>query len=158
MLWPGVKDITLLRIPYYMYIILHVMFYIHSTLTWRDQSMYGITATRQIVWVLSRAQPTSVDPVKATLSTSSCVASILPMAPEPVNTLKTPGGRPASAHTYTVNLDISLHYNQILHVMVFQVYAWKKISFKPGLVIFFNLKHTSPRYPNEETTSGLFST
>ena len=42
---------------------------------------------------------TSVDPVNATLSTSSWVASMLPIAPLPVITLNTPGGRPASAQT-----------------------------------------------------------
>lgn len=42
---------------------------------------------------------TPVDPVKATLSTEGCSANILPMAPLPVTTLKTPGGNPASAHT-----------------------------------------------------------
>lgn len=41
---------------------------------------------------------TSVEPVNATLSTSGCVANILPNDPGPVTTLKTPGGRPASAH------------------------------------------------------------
>lgn len=41
---------------------------------------------------------TSVDPVNPTLSTLGCVANKLPNDPVPVTTLKTPGGRPASAH------------------------------------------------------------
>ena len=44
-----------------------------------------------------RIFPISVEPVKATLSTSGWVAKTCPMAPPPVTTLKTPGGRPASA-------------------------------------------------------------
>ncbi len=42
--------------------------------------------------------PTSVDPVKATLSTSLCAASAAPaVSPNPVTTLTTPSGTPASA-------------------------------------------------------------
>ena len=37
--------------------------------------------------------------MKATLSTSVCVASILPIEPGPVITFSTPGGNPASAQT-----------------------------------------------------------
>ena len=43
---------------------------------------------------------TSVEPVKPTFSTSGCNASLLPIAPLPVITLKTPGGKPASAQIY----------------------------------------------------------
>ena len=42
--------------------------------------------------------PTAVDPVKAILSTPGWAASALPTAgPNPVTTLNTPGGKPASA-------------------------------------------------------------
>ena len=42
--------------------------------------------------------PTSVEPVKATLSTSLCAASAAPaVSPNPVTTLTTPSGTPASA-------------------------------------------------------------
>ena len=42
--------------------------------------------------------PTAVEPVNAILSTSGCAASALPTAgPNPVTTLKTPGGNPASS-------------------------------------------------------------
>lgn len=51
-------------------------------------------------WIYTTWVPlTPVDPVKATLSTEEWSANILPMAPLPVTTLKTPGGNPASAHT-----------------------------------------------------------
>ena len=43
------------------------------------------------------ARPTSVDPVKAILSTSGWATSSLPVSPSPVTTLSTPGGSPASA-------------------------------------------------------------
>ena len=45
-----------------------------------------------------RTRPMPVDPVNPTLSTSGCVAIEEPNLPSPVTTLKTPGGRPASAH------------------------------------------------------------
>ena len=41
------------------------------------------------------SRPTCVEPVKATLSTSPCDASVRPVSPAPVTKLKTPGGRPA---------------------------------------------------------------
>ena len=41
--------------------------------------------------------PISVEPVNATFLTFWCSASVCPMAPFPVITLKTPGGSPASA-------------------------------------------------------------
>ena len=42
--------------------------------------------------------PISVEPVNAIRSTSGCAASACPAAgPQPVTTLKTPGGTPASA-------------------------------------------------------------
>ncbi len=42
--------------------------------------------------------PTAVDPVKAILSTSGWAARALPTAgPNPVTTLNTPGGNPASS-------------------------------------------------------------
>ena len=42
--------------------------------------------------------PTSVEPVKAILSTSLCAASAAPaVSPKPVTTFTTPSGRPASA-------------------------------------------------------------
>ncbi len=40
-------------------------------------------------------RPTSVEPVKAILSTSGCLTSISPVAPSPVTTLTTPLGSPA---------------------------------------------------------------
>ena len=47
-------------------------------------------------WMISR--PTSVEPVKATLSTSSWAARAAPaVSPKPVTTLTTPSGTPASA-------------------------------------------------------------
>src|ERR1041385_7401074 len=41
------------------------------------------------------ALPTSVEPVNATLSTSSCVTSAAPVRPSPVTMLTTPGGNSA---------------------------------------------------------------
>ena len=47
-------------------------------------------------WTISR--PTSVDPVKATLSTPGCAAIAAPaVSPKPVTTLITPSGIPASS-------------------------------------------------------------
>ena len=44
--------------------------------------------------------PTSVEPVKVILSTSSCSASALPLiSPGPLTTLKTPSGPPASLNS-----------------------------------------------------------
>ena len=40
--------------------------------------------------------PTSVGPVKATLSRSGCFTNAAPVAPAPVTRLKTPSGSPAS--------------------------------------------------------------
>ncbi len=45
------------------------------------------------------ARPTSVEPVKAILSTSGCATSAAPVRPSPVTTFTTPGGRPPSRHT-----------------------------------------------------------
>ena len=42
-------------------------------------------------------RPTSVEPVKAILSTPGCLTSAAPVAPSPVTMLTTPGGSPASA-------------------------------------------------------------
>ncbi len=50
---------------------------------------------RPAAWAISL--PTSVLPVKATLSTPSCSASAAPASPKPVITLSTPGGIPASS-------------------------------------------------------------
>jgi len=41
--------------------------------------------------------PTSVEPVKATFRTPGCVTSAAPVAPAPVITFTTPGGRSASS-------------------------------------------------------------
>ena len=41
------------------------------------------------------ARPTSVEPVKATLSTPGCSTSARPVSPAPVTMLTTPGGRSA---------------------------------------------------------------
>ena len=41
-------------------------------------------------------RPTSVEPVKAILSTSGWSTSAAPVAPSPVTMLTTPGGRPTS--------------------------------------------------------------
>ena len=41
-------------------------------------------------------RPTSVDPVKAILSTSGCSTSAAPVRPSPVTMFTTPGGSPAS--------------------------------------------------------------
>jgi hypothetical protein len=44
------------------------------------------------------SRPTSVEPVKATLSTCGCAASAAPaVSPKPVTTFTTPSGTPASA-------------------------------------------------------------
>ena len=48
---------------------------------------------------LAMARPTSVDPVKATLSMPGCSTSAWPVAPAPVTMLTTPGGRSACWHT-----------------------------------------------------------
>ena len=45
---------------------------------------------------LTISLPTSVEPVNATLSTSSCAASAAPASPKPVTMLTTPSGSPAS--------------------------------------------------------------
>ena len=45
--------------------------------------------------VLAISRPTSVEPVNATLSTSSCATSARPVSPAPVTMLTTPGGRSA---------------------------------------------------------------
>ncbi len=45
--------------------------------------------------VFAISRPTSVDPVNATLSTSSCATSARPVSPAPVMMLTTPGGRSA---------------------------------------------------------------
>ena len=42
------------------------------------------------------ARPTSVEPVKAILSTPLCATSAAPVAPSPVTMLTTPGGSPVS--------------------------------------------------------------
>ena len=42
-------------------------------------------------------RPTSVEPVKAILSTPGCATSAAPVSPAPVTMLTTPGGRSASA-------------------------------------------------------------
>ena len=42
------------------------------------------------------ARPTSVEPVKAILSTPACATSAAPVAPSPVTILTTPGGSPVS--------------------------------------------------------------
>ncbi len=47
-----------------------------------------------VAWRMCR--PTSVEPVKAILSTSGCSTSSFPVSPSPVITFKTPGGRPAA--------------------------------------------------------------
>ena len=41
-------------------------------------------------------RPTSVEPVKASLSTPSCATRAAPVAPSPVTMLTTPGGSPTS--------------------------------------------------------------
>ncbi len=49
--------------------------------------------------VLAIAMPTSVDPVKATLSTPGCATTAAPVSPAPVSTFTTPGGSSACWHT-----------------------------------------------------------
>jgi hypothetical protein len=45
--------------------------------------------------------PVAVDPVNAILSTPGCEASAAPVSgPQPVTTLTTPGGNPASANSF----------------------------------------------------------
>src|SRR3989454_268185 len=44
---------------------------------------------------LRMIRPTSVEPVKAILSTSGCITSSSPVRPSPVTTFNTPGGSPA---------------------------------------------------------------
>ena len=51
-----------------------------------------------VAWRIRR--PTSVEPVKAILSTPGCSTSAAPVAPSPVTTLSTPGGRPASCSEF----------------------------------------------------------
>ena len=48
---------------------------------------------------LRMRRPTSVEPVKAILSTSGCATSSAPVRPSPVTTFTTPGGSPVSRHT-----------------------------------------------------------
>ena len=45
------------------------------------------------------ARPTSVEPVKAILSTSGCTTSAAPVLPSPVTMFTTPGGKPTSLHS-----------------------------------------------------------
>ena len=45
------------------------------------------------------SRPTSVDPVKAILSTPGCATSAAPVRPSPVMMLTTPAGSPASTHS-----------------------------------------------------------
>ena len=45
------------------------------------------------------SRPTSVEPVKAILSTSGCATSASPVRPSPVMTLTTPAGRPISSQS-----------------------------------------------------------
>ena len=42
------------------------------------------------------SRPTSVEPVKAILSTPACSTSAAPVLPSPVSTFSTPGGKPTS--------------------------------------------------------------
>ena len=49
-----------------------------------------VPATERAIW-----RPTSVEPVKATLSTPGCSTSARPVSPAPVTMLTTPGGRSA---------------------------------------------------------------
>ena len=57
-----------------------------------------LTFFRFPVAALAISRPTSVEPVKAILSTPSWAASAAPaVSPKPVTTLTTPSGRPASA-------------------------------------------------------------
>ena len=58
-----------------------------------DMRLQLPAAARMIFW------PTSVEPVKAILSTPGCAASAAPASPKPVTTLNTPGGMPASRHS-----------------------------------------------------------
>src|ERR1700688_3041588 len=52
-------------------------------------------------------RPVSVEPVKATLSTSGCATSAAPTARPPVTTLTTPGGTPASTAIRASNKALS---------------------------------------------------
>jgi hypothetical protein len=61
------------------------------------------------------SRPTSVDPVKATLSTSGCSTRARPVSPAPVTMLTTPGGRSAcwqiSANASAVSGVVSAGFN-----------------------------------------------
>ena len=53
-------------------------------------------------------RPVVVDPVKAILSTSGCLASAAPATgPSPVTTLMTPGGKPSSCNSSTTRRTLS---------------------------------------------------
>src|SRR5271156_1551995 len=60
----------------------------------------SVTFFKSLAAALTINLPTSVEPVKATLSTWLWAASGAPhVSPKPVITLSTPGGRPASKHS-----------------------------------------------------------
>src|ERR1022692_1299632 len=60
----------------------------------------SVTFFRSLAAALTISLPTAVDPVNATLSTLPCAASGAPqVSPNPVITLSTPGGKPASKHS-----------------------------------------------------------
>src|ERR1700692_4117310 len=60
----------------------------------------SVTFLRSLAAALTISLPTSVEPVKATLSTWLCAANGAPQdSPKPVTTLSTPGGKPASRHS-----------------------------------------------------------
>ena len=70
-----------------------------SKTTWADlPPSSSVTPARWPIAACATWIPTAVDPVNASLSTPGCAASALPASGvEPVTTLKTPGGSPASS-------------------------------------------------------------
>src|ERR1700742_3520632 len=60
----------------------------------------SVTFFRSLAAAFTISLPTSVEPVKATLSTWLCAANGAPqVSPNPVSTFSTPGGRPAARHS-----------------------------------------------------------
>src|ERR1700761_9802865 len=59
---------------------------------------------------LPTRMPVAVDPVNAILSTSGCEANAAPVSgPQPVTTLITPGGNPASANSFaSASVDVGV--------------------------------------------------
>ena len=57
----------------------------------------SVTRFSELPHLAPISRPTTVDPVKATLSTSGQSTSAAPVVPSPVSTLSVPSGNPASS-------------------------------------------------------------